>query len=132
MSLKLGTLDFYQALAQVLNADEEWASVGRSINYSIVFGHDEAVRRDFFIRFSNGRVEEVREAEAQDHDVAAVVVTGPTEVWRAVFTKKRTPMNAISRGELSFKGKLTVLLKNMKAFNYVLDAMGALDVADIS
>ena len=55
------------------------------------------------------------------------MITGPPDVWRGIFEKKINPTAALTTGKMKVKGKMTALLKNMKAFSYVIEAMTRVD-----
>ncbi|MGH9035608.1 MAG: SCP2 sterol-binding domain-containing protein [Acidimicrobiia bacterium] len=127
MPVKFGTVDFYQAMADMLNNDPEWATIGKKLSYSMVYDYGPPVDKRFYVVFDEGRVTEVREAVEGDADAANFVVSGPADIWRGVFEKTVNPTAALTRGQMKVKGKMTVLLKNMDAFSYVIDTMTKVD-----
>src|SRR5581483_11351026 len=98
MTVKFGTVDFYQAMADQLNNDPAWADIGKDLSYSMVYVFTEPVDKRFFATFDQGKVTGVRE-----------------------------PTDAVTTGKMKVKGKMTTLLKNMKAFSYVIEAMTKVD-----
>lgn len=127
MTVKLGTVDFYQAMADELNNDPEWAEKGKNLTYDMVYNFEAPIEGSFFCRFDSGKVTEVRNATAADSEAADFVISGSSDVWRGVFTKQINPTVALTRGQLRVRGKMAVLLKNMAAFSYVIVAMTRVD-----
>ena len=123
MPVKFGTVDFYQAMADQLNSDPAWPEIGKDLDYTMVYVFTEPVNKSFFAVFGDGKVTGVREASEADAENVDFVITGPPDVWRGIFEKKINPTAALTTGKMKVKGKMTTLLKNMKAFSYVIEAM---------
>jgi len=128
MPVKFGTVDFYQAMADQLNSDPDWPEIGKDLSYKMVyvFTGPEGDKR-FYAVFDAGKVTGVREATEADAENVDFVITGPSDVWRGIFEKKINPTAALTTGKMKVKGKMTTLLKNMKAFSYVIEAMTKVD-----
>ena len=58
-----------------------------------------------------------------DFDLAAA-----PDTWRSLLEGKTNPMMAITRGKLKVDGNLAALMKHMKAFTKVLDAMSGVEL----
>ena len=127
MTVTFGTVDFYQAMADQLNSDPAWADIGKDLSYSMVYVFTEPVDKRFYAVFDQGKVTGVREATEADADAVDFVITGPPDVWRGIFEKQINPTAALTTGKMKVKGKMTTLLKNMKAFSYVIEAMTKVD-----
>jgi len=127
MTVKLGSLDFYQAMADQLNNDPEWAEKGKNLTYDMVYNYEAPIEGSFFCRFESGKVTEVRDATRTDAEAADFVISGSSDVWGGVFKKQINPTVALTRGQLRVRGKMSVLLKNMSAFQYVIVAMTRVD-----
>ncbi|AIJ23295.1 SCP2 sterol-binding domain-containing protein [Amycolatopsis methanolica] len=127
MAVKFGSLDFYQAMADELNNDPEWAEKGKKLSYTMVYNYEAPVEGSFFVEFDQGRVVQVRDASAQDVEDANFVISGSSDVWRGIFEKKINPTVALTRGQLRVRGKMAQLLKNMSAFQHVIVAMTRVD-----
>jgi putative sterol carrier protein len=127
MPVKFGTVDFYQAMADQLNNDPAWPEIGKDLCYSMVYVFTEPVDKRFYAVFDAGKVTGVREATEADADAVDFVITGPPDVWRGIFEKTINPTAALTTGKMKVKGKMTTLLKNMKAFSYVIEAMTRVD-----
>ncbi|WP_019875201.1 SCP2 sterol-binding domain-containing protein [Sporichthya polymorpha] len=123
MAVKLGTVDFYQAMADALNSDPEWAEKGKNLNYRMVYNYEAPIEGSFHAKFENGKVTEVRDASPQDAEEADFVISGSSDTWAGVFKKEINPTVALTRGQLRVRGKMSQLLKNMSAFQYVIVAM---------
>jgi len=120
---EFGTVAVYEEMAKLLNDDPVWAKTGKAITNSFVFDYGAPVSRSFFLNFDEGRVTQVKELPSAESEPADFVISGGSEVWRGVLGKTVNPTVALTRGQLKVKGKLTTLLKNMTAFQYVIDSM---------
>lgn len=127
MAVKLGTLEFYQAMADKLNADPEWADKGKNIDFKMAYKYEAPIEGQFYVEFDKGRVTEVRDASQQDLDSADYVISGSSDVWRGCFDGSVNPTVAMTRGKLRVRGKMAQLLKNMPAFMYIQATMAAID-----
>jgi putative sterol carrier protein len=127
VTVKLGTVEFYQAMAEQLNNDPEWKEKGAKLTHSMAFVYEGPIEGTFYLDFHEGRVIEVREATPADLESADFVISGSSDSWRAVFTKEMAPAAALAKKALAVQGKMSVLLKNMAAFQYILEAMTRVD-----
>ena len=127
MPVKFGTVDFYQAMADQLNTDPAWPEIGKDLDYTMVYVFTEPVNKSFYAVFGEGKVTGVRDATEGDAEAVDFVITGPPDVWRGIFEKTINPTAALTTGKMKVKGKMTALLKNMKAFSYVIEAMTKVD-----
>lgn len=121
--VEFGTVQVYEAMADLLNADPEWADKGKNITYTMVYEYREPVGKAFLVRFDAGKIVDVRELPSADAEPADFVISGDPETWRAVLEKRTSPTAAMTRGQLKVQGKMSVLLKNMSAFSHILDSM---------
>lgn len=121
--MEFGTIQVYEAMAEMLNADPEWADKGKNITYTMIFEYRAPVDKSFLVRFDAGKVTDVRELSTPDEEPADFVISGDPENWRAVLEGRTSPTAAMTRGQLKVKGKMSVLLKNMSAFSHILDSM---------
>jgi len=122
-----GELSFYEAMAESLNADPEWAEIGKALSYSMTYVYGAPIDRVFYVEFDEGRVVEVAELATPEERIADFVVSGSPDNWKAVLTGAVKPATAMATGKLKIQGKQTVLLRNMKAFTHVMAVMTALD-----
>jgi putative sterol carrier protein len=127
MTVKLGTVSFYEAMADQLNNDPEWAEKGKNLNYSMVYNFEAPLEGSFHAKFQDGKVIDVRDASAADSENADFVISGSSDVWGGIFRKEINPTVALTRGQLRVRGKMSQLLKNMAAFQYVIVAMTRVD-----
>lgn len=127
MTVKFGTLAFYEAMAEQLNNDPEWKDIGKNLSYAMVYNYEAPLVSAFYTKFDNGTVVEVRDASSADIENADFVVSGSSDVWKGCFTNTINPTVAMTRGKLRVRGKMTQLLKNMAAFQYVITAMNRVD-----
>ena len=127
MTVKLGTVSFYEAMADQLNNDPEWAEKGKNLNYSMVYNFEAPLEGSFHAKFQDGKVIDVRDATPADVESADFVISGSSDVWGGIFRKEINPTVALTRGQLRVRGKMSQLLKNMAAFQYVIVAMTRVD-----
>lgn len=127
MAVKLGTLEFYQAMADKLNADPDWADKGKNISFNMAYKYEAPIEGQFYVSFDQGRVTAVRDASQADLDAADYVISGSSDVWRGCFDGSINPTVAMTRGKLRVRGKMAQLLKNMPAFMYIQDTMSKID-----
>lgn len=127
MTVELGTLGFYEAMAEMLNSDPAWAEKSRGLTYTMVYGYGAPIDRHFLLRFDTGRIAEVREAEPGECDSCDAFVTAAPEVWRAIFTGRTSPTVALATGKVKLKGDKVRLMKNMAAFTHVIDTMKTIE-----
>jgi putative sterol carrier protein len=126
MGVAIGTLEFHEMLAQMLNSDPHWAELGADLTYNLIFGYDEPINQRFLLRFDKGRMTEVR--YAQPGDAAHATLKGPPDTWRKIFSGETSPLMALARRKLEVSGQLSLVMKNVGAFNYVVDSMAKLDI----
>jgi putative sterol carrier protein len=126
---QFGTIEVYDALADKLREDEEWAEIGKSITNTMVHVYREPVGKSFLVRFEEGRITDVRELASPDGEDVDFVLTADPEVWRAIMEKRTKPTVAMTTGKVKVKGNMGALLKNMKPFSRVLDLMTEIKLA---
>src|SRR3546814_13029956 len=100
MTVKLGTVEFYQAMADTLNNDPVWAEKGKNLNYDMAYKYEAPVEGQFFVTFDGGKVTEVRNASQEDLDKADFVISGSSDVWKGGFDGSVNPTVAMTRGKL--------------------------------
>jgi hypothetical protein len=127
MTVLIGSTDFYRALAEQLNDDPVWAEKGKGLTDVMVFIHRPPAGEATWCRFEAGRMTEVRDAAPADLESADFVLSGPPEVWRAIFKKELSPASALARKKIKVTGQMSALMKNIVAFSYVLDALMRVD-----
>jgi putative sterol carrier protein len=124
---KFGTVEVYEEMAKALDNDPEWAETGKGITYKMTFTYKEPINKVFFVNFDEGKITEVREAGPDDRSVDFDLAAAP-DTWRSLLEGKTNPMMAITRGKLKVDGNLAALMKHMKAFTKVLDAMSGVEL----
>ena len=122
--VQFATIGFYEAMADMLNVDPVWAEKSAGIQMSMVYAYEGAQPGSWYMEFDSGKVNNVRDASAEDLESADYVISGPSEVWRSVFQGEKSPAVAMARGLIKIKGDAKALVKNLGTFKYVLDAMG--------
>lgn len=127
MAVKLGTVEFYQAMADALNGDPVWADKGKNIDFDMAYKYEAPVEGQFFVSFEKGKVVDVRNASQEDLDKADFMISGSSDVWRGCFDGSINPTVAMTRGKLRVRGKMAQMLKNMPAFMYIQETMGKIE-----
>ena len=127
MTVKLGTVEFYEAMAETLNSDPVWADKGKNIDFNMAYKYEAPVEGQFYVSFEAGKVTEVRNASQEDLDSADFLISGSSDVWRGCFDGSINPTVAMTRGKLRVRGKMAQMLKNMPAFMYIQDTMGKIE-----
>ncbi|WP_020661470.1 SCP2 sterol-binding domain-containing protein [Amycolatopsis benzoatilytica] len=127
MTVKLGSVEFYEAMADALNNDPEWAEKGKNIDFDMAYKYEAPVEGQFFVSFDKGRVTEVRVASQEDLDKADFLISGSSDTWRGCFDGSINPTVAMTRGKLRVRGKMAQMLKNMPAFMYIQQTMGKVE-----
>jgi putative sterol carrier protein len=127
MPVKLGTVEFYQAMADALNRDPVWADKGKNIDFDMAYKYEAPIEGQFFVSFDQGKVVEVRDASQEDLDKADFLISGSSDVWRGCFDGSINPTVAMTRGKLRVRGKMAQMLKNMPAFMYIQETMGNIE-----
>lgn len=127
MPVKLGTVEFYQAMADALNSDPVWADKGKNIDFDMAYKYEAPIEGQFFVSFDQGKVVEVRDASQEDLDKADFLISGSSDVWRGCFDGSINPTVAMTRGKLRVRGKMAQMLKNMPAFMYIQETMAKVD-----
>ena len=122
-----GTVSLYEAMAERLNGDPEWAEKGNEITYTMIYEYQPPVAKAFFVSFDHGKVMEVSELSSPDERGADFVISGKPDMWKSVLRSETKPTVAIATGKLKVKGKQTTLLKHMAAFSHILKVMTELD-----
>jgi putative sterol carrier protein len=127
MAVKLGTVEFYEAMADALNNDPVWAEKGKNIDFGMAYKYEAPIEGQFFVNFDKGKVTSVRNASQEDIDGADFLISGSSDVWRGCFDGSINPTVAMTRGKLRVRGKMAQMLKNMPAFMYIQDTMGKIE-----
>ncbi|WP_110208464.1 SCP2 sterol-binding domain-containing protein [Nocardioides daejeonensis] len=127
MAVKLGTVEFYQAMGDALNNDPVWADKGKNIDFNMAYKYEAPIEGQFYVSFDKGHVTAVREASQEDLDGADFLISGSSDVWRGCFDGSINPTVAMTRGKLRVRGKMAQMLKNMPAFMYIQETMGKIE-----
>ncbi|KAA1394233.1 SCP2 sterol-binding domain-containing protein [Aeromicrobium ginsengisoli] len=127
MTVKLGSVEFYQAMADELNSDPVWAEKGKNIDFDMAYKYEAPIEGQFFVSFEQGKVTAVRDASQEDLDSADFLISGSSDVWRGCFDGSINPTVAMTRGKLRVRGKMAQMLKNMPAFMYIQETMGKIE-----
>lgn len=127
MAVKLGTVEFHEAMADALNNDPVWTEKGKNLDFDMAYKYEAPIEGQFFVSFDKGKVVEVRNASQEDLDKADFMISGSSDVWRGCFDGSLNPTVAMTRGKLRVRGKMAQMLKNMPAFMYIQETMGKIE-----
>ena len=117
-----GTREVYDALAEALNDDPKWLTKAHVLNYTMTHVYT----KTFTFRFDGGKLLDVREVDGPAP--ADFVLTGSPEIWeRMLVSQSITPQIAMVTRKIQVDGKLSVLLKNISVFNYLLAVLIGLE-----
>jgi hypothetical protein len=122
----LGTLGVYEALAEVLAADPDWATLGSGLDYSMVHVYTAPLDRAFYFRFEHGKLADLHEVDPAAAE-ADYVLTGPPAVWGRVFSKVPKARAsgfhlALSTNQIRFTGPfMQTYLRQTKPWEHLLD-----------
>jgi len=125
----LGTLGVYESMAELLNADPEWESLGKDIDCSMIHVYTAPLNKAFYMRFHEGKVSDVQEVADAEQMPADFVLTASPDVWKRVYSKVPKARAsgfhlALSTGQIRFTGPFMVAyLKRVKAWEHLLDQM---------
>jgi len=133
---KLGTLAVYESLADLLDQDPDWGSLGSALDYSMIHVYTEPLDTSFFIRFENGKLTDLRELADPGQESADYVLTGAPDVWKRVFSKVPKARAsgfhlALSTGQIRFTGPfMQTYLKQSEAWEHLLDLISMNEVVE--
>jgi hypothetical protein len=121
-----GTREVYDALAEALNDDPKWLAKATMLNYTMTHVYTEPINKTFTFRFEGGKLLDVRDVEGPAP--ADFVLTATPEIWeRMLVSQTITPQVAMVTRKVQVDGKLTVLLKHISVFNYLLAVLIGLE-----
>lgn len=110
--VKFGTLEYYKALADAVNKDEELGKSNMNLTmiYHVLDRKLEDGRENrYFLKFENGRVVEVREAGPKED--ADLVYSANCDIFEKVITGKLDAEAAERAGWFKLKYNLLKALK---------------------
>jgi len=121
-----GTREVYDALAEALNDDPKWLAKATMLNYTMTHVYSEPINKTFTFRFEGGKLLDVRDVDGPAP--ADFVLTATPEIWeRMLVSQTITPQVAMVTRKVQVDGKLTVLLKHISVFNYLLAVLIGLE-----
>lgn len=123
-----GTRELYDRLADALNDDPAWLKKSRDLDYTMTHVYTAPIDKVFSFRFDKGRFVDVTEADTGSEITSDFVLTATPEVWEKVLVSQQIGAQiALVTGKIKVRGKLGALLKNMSAFNYLLEVLCGLE-----
>lgn len=121
-----GTREVYDGLAEALNDDPKWLAKATMLNYTMTHVYTEPINKTFTFRFEGGKLLDVRDVDGPAP--ADFVLTATPEIWeRMLVSQTITPQVAMVTRKVQVDGKLTVLLKHISVFNYLLAVLIGLE-----
>jgi hypothetical protein len=121
-----GTREVYDRLAEALNDDPKWLAKATMLNYTMTHVYSEPINKTFTFRFEGGKLLDVRDVDGPAP--ADFVLTATPEIWeRMLVSQTITPQVAMVTRKVQVDGKLTVLLKHISVFNYLLAVLIGLE-----
>ena len=121
-----GTREVYDALAEALNDDPKWLAKAAVLNYTMTHVYTAPINKTFTFRFESGKLLDIEERDGPAP--ADFVLTGSPEVWeRMLVAQTISPQIALVTRKIGVEGKMSVLLKNISVFNYLLAVLIALE-----
>lgn len=127
MAVEFGTVGFYEAMADQLNADPVWAEKGAKLEYDLIFRYGAPLDRDFWMSLKDGKVFNVHQSTPEEADLAPFIISAEPDVWRSIFAGELNPTIAMARGKAKVQGNTSELMRNMAAFKHILDVMATID-----
>ncbi len=123
---KLGTAEWWQAHADILNTDETYRKYAKGLNN--VFEYNVGDIRTI-AKFEDGEIVDVH--AAAEGEEGLLVVVAPTQVWADVVSGKTNPKMALVRGKLKLKkGNISTLTRYMAAAGVIFGAMAQVPTED--
>jgi putative sterol carrier protein len=123
-----GTRELYDRLAAALNDDPAWLKKSRELDYTMTHVYTSPIDKVFSFRFDKGKLVDVTEVDAGGEVTSDFVLTATPQIWEKVLVSQQLSANiALVTGKIKVKGKMGVLLKNMSAFNYLLEVLCGLE-----
>jgi hypothetical protein len=121
-----GTREIYDNLAEKLNDDPKWLEKATVLNYTMTHVYTEPLNKVFTFRFEGGKLLDVRDVDGPAP--ADFVLTGSPQVWeRMLVSQEITPQIALVTRKIGVDGKMSVLLKHISVFNYLLAVLIGLE-----
>lgn len=123
--------EWAKALGEDIAKDEELVELLKDFETDFVFAYeaDDKLKEPvyLYVKSSGGGLAEVAELKSVDEREAEFVVTGPYSIWKGIIKGEVDSMQAVMKGQLKLKGNMSKLLKNIKAQNALMNAMGKLE-----
>lgn len=126
---ELGSKAMYDKLAEVLNGDPNWLRRAKNLNLSMVHGYLFDPPRFYRMEFQSGQMANIQEfSDVAEAPPTELVLRAPVSVWEQLLITGELSVNTgILSRKLKVEGKMTPLMKNMPAFNYLLGKLIELD-----
>lgn len=123
-----GTRELYDRLGEALNDDPTWLKKSKDLDYTMTHVYTAPIDKVFNFRFDKGRLVDITDADVGAEITSDFVLTATPEVWEKVLVSQQLGAQiALVTGKIKVKGKLGALLKNMSAFNYLLEVLCGLE-----
>ncbi|MBQ6454316.1 MAG: SCP2 sterol-binding domain-containing protein [Coriobacteriales bacterium] len=124
MPAKLCTAEYFQQVADALNADEDFRDDAENFSFYFLFQVTDDPTVMCAMKFENGVVTECRNASEADADVCGYVVTATRESWEKLATGKLNAISGIVTGRIKLKkGSKMELVKNLDSAGQIFEEM---------
>lgn len=124
---KLCTAEYFQQVADALNADEDFRDDACDFSFYFLFKVTDDPTVATAMKFEEGVVTECREGVPGDEDTCGYVVTATRETWEKLATGKINAIRGIVTGKIKLlKGSKMELVKNLDSTSQIFEEMSKL------
>ena len=119
---KLGTTEWWQNLADMLNANPEFKKNGKTFTIDILFVVDED--RKNVLKFVEGVCTDVHAAAPGEEDTTEFIISATPEMWKKVQDGSQSARLAVMTEKIVLeKGSMSKLLRYLGAAGLIFDTM---------
>lgn len=124
-----GTRELYDALAEKLNNDPVWLKKARKMTFGMTHVYTGGLPLVVRLNFDEGAMSSVTEYDSPaDAPHSEFVLSGDSDDWRRLLVTGELSVNvALVTQQISVKGKMGSLMKNIPQFNYIITKLIELD-----
>ncbi|HEV7975410.1 hypothetical protein [Amycolatopsis sp.] len=117
-----GTRELYDALAEALNSDPVWQKKARKMTFGMTHVYNGKFPLVLRMMFTEGVMSDVTVFDsAEDAPFSEFVLTGDSENWERMLVTGELSVNiALVSKQISVKGKMGMMMKNIPQFNYII------------
>ncbi|MET8249143.1 hypothetical protein ABZV31_35120 [Streptomyces sp. NPDC005202] len=117
-----GTRELYDALAETLNGDPVWRKKARKMTFGMTHVYTGKLPLVVRMNFTEGVMSDVTVYDSvADAPNSEFVLTGNSENWERMLVTGELSVNiALVSKQISVKGKMGPMMKNIPQFNYII------------